>query len=562
MASVLKLRRGNRIQNNVFTGAEGELSYDSTAKKIRVHDGITLGGKMLASEIVSVNDFGAVGDGVTDDTAAIQAAINSGAKVVDFEQGKTYLVNDMLSLVNNVSLRGNKAVIYTPTPIHDAGTGVFTIDSGDPSMQLSNISISNFKFIGKSTFSEHRHIIAIHGGNNISITDNYFYGFPGDAIYINGGDGYAAERHNYHVKISNNIIDGVNYENRNAVSILDCDGLIISDNIFSRCSRADMPGAIDIEPNPGAYTVYAIVRNILINSNVFDRVKGANGDISIVLSTGFTTYPSNIVINNNVSNSISAFGQSIAFYCQVPTSVDNFAVVSNHITNNSIGVSNESILRNTVFSSNIAGNFYVDTGGSAGYLVNCHIVNNRFKFLLATSHSNDHLVVAGNIIDQLNYSGAAVSINLYGTYLNVQNNITANSKNAQSIVMRSNSPKTNIFKDNNLDIAPSIHAFKTDDCRNVTNTTTALTFNTDTLPSVFPIGESTAYLNGDTGLPSGYGSTIGTLKCYNYSGIRANIYQHFYPYQTSLSLGAYFIREALQASDSWTGWYLINTTAV
>ena len=35
MASVLKLRRGNRIQNNAFTGAEGELSYDSTAKKIR-----------------------------------------------------------------------------------------------------------------------------------------------------------------------------------------------------------------------------------------------------------------------------------------------------------------------------------------------------------------------------------------------------------------------------------------------------------------------------------------------------------------------------------------------
>ena len=47
-------------------------------------------------ESVSVKDFGATGDGVTDDTAAIQAALLAG-KIITFPAG-TYLINDALSL--------------------------------------------------------------------------------------------------------------------------------------------------------------------------------------------------------------------------------------------------------------------------------------------------------------------------------------------------------------------------------------------------------------------------------------------------------------------------------
>ena len=46
--------------------------------------------------IVSVKDFGAVGDGVTDDTAAIQAAVNCGG-VILFPQG-TYIITDMITV--------------------------------------------------------------------------------------------------------------------------------------------------------------------------------------------------------------------------------------------------------------------------------------------------------------------------------------------------------------------------------------------------------------------------------------------------------------------------------
>ena len=57
-------------------------------------------------DVVSVKDFGAVGDGVTDDTAAIQAALNSGAKTVLGVSGATFLVSYAGAVtVNGVSYR-------------------------------------------------------------------------------------------------------------------------------------------------------------------------------------------------------------------------------------------------------------------------------------------------------------------------------------------------------------------------------------------------------------------------------------------------------------------------
>ena len=47
MAIQIQLRQGTTTEHNTFTGAVGELTYDTEKKQLRVHDGSTVGGKVI-----------------------------------------------------------------------------------------------------------------------------------------------------------------------------------------------------------------------------------------------------------------------------------------------------------------------------------------------------------------------------------------------------------------------------------------------------------------------------------------------------------------------------------
>ena len=49
MALQLQLRRGTADEHSTFTGANGEVTVDTTNKTLRVHDGTTAGGTQLAT---------------------------------------------------------------------------------------------------------------------------------------------------------------------------------------------------------------------------------------------------------------------------------------------------------------------------------------------------------------------------------------------------------------------------------------------------------------------------------------------------------------------------------
>tara|TARA_R110000744_G_scaffold71137_2_gene143340 strand:- start:3490 stop:5430 length:1941 start_codon:yes stop_codon:yes gene_type:complete len=112
-------------------------------------------------ERVSVKDFGAVGDGVTDDTSAIQTAFNSGAKSIYFPEG-TYIASS-LTMPNTVkelyglgSNRSGASKIKFDTST--TATTAFAIASTSSGLFMSNLhfefrtgSYTNGILIGDNT---------------------------------------------------------------------------------------------------------------------------------------------------------------------------------------------------------------------------------------------------------------------------------------------------------------------------------------------------------------------------------------------------------------------------
>jgi hypothetical protein len=124
-------------------------------------------------ETVSVKDFGAVGDGVTDDTAAIQAALDSGASSVSIPQGNYSITgleiksgsvlaeligygNPTLTLTtatNAIALKINKTNFVTVTGVWFVSTGTSSDGNNTIGIQVISKSFMNFNNLRVQRFS-------------------------------------------------------------------------------------------------------------------------------------------------------------------------------------------------------------------------------------------------------------------------------------------------------------------------------------------------------------------------------------------------------------------------
>ena len=192
-----------------------------------------------------------------------------------------------------------KTILIAPRTAGSSSQGVIYAESTSSTTFVSGVFIHDLTIYGESDtlgLSEFKHLVSLNGVDLFIIQRVEFKGFRGDAVYIGSGISGSAERHNKHGKILDCVFDGINYSNRNGVSIIDGYDVEVAGNTFLNCTDPTMPGPIDIEPDQVTVNV---VKDIKIHHNTIVSFGGGSGIAFTTTAGVMTNKPSNIEICNN-----------------------------------------------------------------------------------------------------------------------------------------------------------------------------------------------------------------------------------------------------------------------
>jgi len=229
MPTVVQFRRGTTSQNNSFTGAAGEISYDTEANTIRVHDGSTAGGFALeTSSSTATLTNKTVGQHWIPSADVTYDLGDSATKWRDlYLSGSTIYLGDatitasgtsvVLPVGSSISGAGSVLDSAAALAILSGGTGI-TYNSGTGAISTNDAEIVHDSLSG---FVADEHVAhsgvtmtagsGLTGGGDISATRTFNIGqgtgitVSADAIATNDGEivhdnlsGFVADEHVAH----------------------------------------------------------------------------------------------------------------------------------------------------------------------------------------------------------------------------------------------------------------------------------------------------------------------------------------------------------------------------
>lgn len=244
------------------------------------------------AEFVSVTDFGAVGDGVADDTLAIQNALDASQRV--YVPPGTYMIK--ADTVPAGGLAGVKPQSNSELIFHkDAFFKAITTDAGLYSIidltNKTNVRIENCNLIGErdthtGLTGEFGMGLWIRNGSDIVVEGGKITNCWGDGIYI-------GQASNLGTPVNISISDVVCENNRrNNFTVISADGLYVENCQFINANGTDPQYGVDIEPN----NANGELRNIyFVNCRSINNV-GAGYGHNLSLMTSAATFPRPISI--------------------------------------------------------------------------------------------------------------------------------------------------------------------------------------------------------------------------------------------------------------------------
>lgn len=191
---------------------------------------------------INVKSYGATGNGVTDDTAALQRALTAGANRVVVIPAGTYITRPIFTA-------SGTTLAFTPGSKLMAKSGYGTNDR-----LLNVLDVSNVSIVGNNATiqmrkadyvtGEQRHCLSINSSTDVRVYDLTLKDSGGDGVYIGADDTGGS----YSARV---LVSGVHADNnrRQGASIASCDSCTIRDSSFTNTTGTDPQYGIDVEPN-------------------------------------------------------------------------------------------------------------------------------------------------------------------------------------------------------------------------------------------------------------------------------------------------------------------------
>lgn len=415
-----------------------------------INDGTLKG--LLGMYYVTPEQYGAKGDGETDDTDAFQAACNSGYTVRMFSDS-TYLLNGSVALTANTYIEGNNATVNISG---DANYGLL--------LQGNNIKIANLNIIGADNYScistsanitdveyiyenitiENCDIKGGHFGiyldttRNISVTGCTIHEQEYDPDSLIAGYGILLQschdvgitgcwfahgetgRHNIYVSInqtkteyyacSNVVITNCMFDNRNQgssprvtntsvpINVREVTNFILSNSTFKNCS-----GCVTFTRSLGA-TSNALISGITAVNPIYDSTPSST-----------KSYVNIATSNINVKLANSTFGAVATSFNCASIAADSYMSINNcNFEDGKILVYTDTInITNCTFNASSPIAIYSEV--NAGVVSN-NYVNGSYLFIFRTDITDTPYIAANVVRGMFNY------------YISTTGDVVSNSK--------------------------------------------------------------------------------------------------------------------------------------